>query len=141
MDGRSWLPCAAPKWCADYGDRWAASVIHQGYATLFSGGGTRGGFGLIFAPSFNSVLCSYATDGGSMGTRCDNPLTSDPALDHARHCTPGCWKDGPPSWCGRSNHNYGQKVACPFPPEDLDDMMNTHKQTHRGYNEVGAALR
>ena len=131
-----WLPCAAPQWCAGYGDRWAASIVYEGNVALYSGTG-RGGGGLIFRPQLNSVLCSYATDGGSMQVTCGD-TDSDPALDDARNCIPGCHGGSAAKpWCDRSESNLGLKAgSCAFRPADLDDMMWTHKSTHRGYNEV-----
>lgn len=141
-DGSPWLPCSTPKWCAGFGDRWAASILYRGGSNvLFQGSGSRGG--LIFRPAKNAILCSYATDGGSMTITCDDPH-SDPALDAQRGCTPGCYREGiherasstHSAMCSRLSSNWGLKAACAFAPEDLDDMMATHQHIRRGYNEV-----
>ena len=68
QDGAEWLPCAPPKWCAPFGDRWASSLIYSGHAGLYKAGINPDEgpnvpeskrtlpAGIIFRPTLNRVL-------------------------------------------------------------------------------------
>ena len=56
---------ASSGWAVDkFGSRWAASIINREQGSGLYGGGAAGG--VIIAPQYAKVLCSYMEDGGSM---------------------------------------------------------------------------
>ena len=123
---RRWLPCpTSVSWCAEFGDRFASSIINRRMNGLFN---TQGG--LIFRTSpaeVNEILCSWAADGGTMEKVC-HPL--GPSED----CMPGCWMETP-NWC-TPQRNW----QCAFRPNDLQSMMRVFEAATNGndntYNEV-----
>ena len=74
-----WLPCHEGRWCGNLRDRFAASLLHPGYADIYSKG--EGGF--VINPDAAHMLCSYHGDGHSMAKACEEPGVS-------KWCVPGC---------------------------------------------------
>jgi len=96
--------------CLMLGNRFSSSMVWQGHAPLFGGGG-----GIIFRPDFTRVLCGYGADAGSRGSNdgckghvwCPNPETS------------GAWCDG-----------------LPFQPKDLGYLLESWSSHGTTYNEI-----
>ena len=86
--GSPWLPCPATFWCAQYADRWPATIINAHSARRLYYPGT-GGF--VLAPTAE-LLCAYPGDGNSMSHTCPR-LGGNPPDG----CVPGCRK-GHCSW-------------------------------------------
>ena len=131
--GRPWLPCPTDdqtNWCRKWGDRFAASLIHEGNSVLYNPGETGDVKGLIFRPSSTRLLCSYAIDGGSMTQTCEPPGVS-------ASCIPGCWS-GKPGWCEQEEPNAGFRCGGPFAPDRLATMLRLHEMPDARvhYNEV-----
>lgn len=123
-----WLPCRAPRWCADIGDRISASIISRRLPYLFKEGHT----GMVLTPSLARVRCSYFTDGGTMAKKCGGKGASP-------DCVPGCFDvQGHANWCKDVRLESQDVYQCAFRTHDLDAMLR-HHELRVGivtYNEV-----
>ena len=120
-----WLPCRAPRWCADIGDRISASIVSKRLPFVYHEGRT----GMILTPSRARVRCSYFGDGGTMPKRCHGQ----------RGCVPGCCDtNGEPNWCADVRLESQAVYQCAFRPEKLDAMLRHHelRRSQGKYNEV-----
>ena len=77
---------------------------------------------LLVAAEHNNILCSWATDAGSMTRICSPPGVSET-------CIPGC--SGGEDWC----ENQKKPLYCPWGKGRLRDMV-AQSQRGGGYNEV-----
>jgi len=144
-----WLPCPAhcygakqqPCWCAQYGDRWSASIINaktprgpDGSIVLYS----NNTGGLVLSTSHNSILCSYPRDGGTSARIC-NPT------GNSSKCVPGCFTEatnGHACWCDEVAPATGcpepsHSNVCAWKPSGLANMMQAQIRVAQPlYNEV-----
>ena len=130
-----WLPCHEGRWCGNLRDRFAASLLHPGYADIYSKG--EGGF--VVNANAVDMLCSYHGDGHSMAKACDEPGVS-------KWCVPGCGGGyeqcevvQKTSWCSCEVGDF----LCAWKPDELEGMMRQQQEEApngflelKGYNEV-----
>mmetsp|Transcript_21938 Transcript_21938/g.54680 ORF Transcript_21938/g.54680 Transcript_21938/m.54680 type:complete len:194 (+) Transcript_21938:269-850(+) len=111
-----------PPWQGNLRDRLSASIINSRLRTLFNP--SEGG--LVISPSYNSFLCAWAVDAGTMSRTCNPPGPS-------AFCIPGC--SGHEGWCeDNRNSNY-----CPWRPNHIREMVEQQLATPGAadrYNEV-----
>ena len=128
---KPWMPC--PKkgynnWCADFSDRWAASIVNHDARHLYLG---KTG-GLILAPSA-TLFCACPEDCNSQAKKCKNLQGVGDGS-----CIPGCFPKG------KQCTDLHQTHECSFPPTRLRDALQAQLDRpsflHRN-NEVVIDLR
>jgi hypothetical protein len=62
--GRSWRPCTAPSWCAQYGDRMSTTLINARLVHVYGNAVS----GVVLSPdrAQRELLCSYGSDGAQV---------------------------------------------------------------------------
>ena len=106
-----WLPCDSG-WCRNT-SRWlSTSVINAAHHPGFSDGG------IILKPGATQVLCSYYRDFESLRDGCATEINKHDGLDRA-------WKQ-----------EEGRFHDQPFPPDDLQGMLQASLSYQQAHNEV-----
>lgn len=128
MAGRhaaAWEACRDDEFCARAGDRLASSIVNGHMPHLFSFDAP----GMIVAPDFARVLCSYHGDGNDFMRFCRPPtewLKMAVVLEPDGTCVPGCTSRF--GWCDDRWQPCPlcEEVKCAWRPSGLVDMMLAH---------------
>ena len=120
-----WLPCRAPRWCANFGDRLSVSLLNARLPYTFK----EGAVGMVLSSTVTSIRCSFFADGGTMTRMCP------PGAPQG--CVPGCSNNqGQPDWCRDVRLESQSVYGCAFRPNDLEAMLRHHEMRPGSYNEV-----
>ena len=152
-----WELCPSHTWCHKFSDRYAASLISRRLPHMYRADRP----GIVLRPSSVEILCSFASDGNSMGLTCDDE-SSWPTVNKSS-CIPGCWRAGaaeaidaewlnPNSTMTRTEYltdrtraRWCQGTAkwagwCPWRPTELKSMMEQHEyEIRKEWRDCSAA--
>lgn len=139
MAGRhsaAWEPCHDDEFCARAGDRLASSVVNARMPHLFS----FDTGGVIVAPEYAKVLCSYHGDGDDLARFCKPPtdwLKMPVEREQDGSCIPGCTSHF--GWCDDKFNPCPlcEEVKCAWRESGLAKMVDAHVAKLDAWQEQG----